>query len=576
MNIEWLEISNILSIENAKVDFESSGLVLVDGWNHDVGRANGAGKTAIFNCLSFALYDKLPRKITASEIIRRGCKTGYVCVGLKHSDGPIIVTRSRPKGVRFEHKGVVVDWTQEEFEAKIRLSYDQFVVSQYAAQNNQNRFLLLNDSGKKDFLIQLLNLNEFSECKKFADSKVATLEQNVAEITAKQRSLQAKSEAYSESLIDVKEVSSQIEALEVNVHTLISEINQVSNTLAPDLSKYSKIEDGLRKKQSVFAEARAKRSLLHDQYRRLQAKIKPFSGNDKCNACGSSLDVIGAKKAHELEMETLRGELLSHKREIDECEQVLSEELAIADLQRKLIDKKSSETEDKRRADARVGDLRRLLDTTTAKRESCTLKLLNNNELLSKINNINLELTNLVTSIANDKRSIELYKTVAAMYSPTGAQAYILDSVVESFNECMSDYVDLLWPNATYMLTSHRENSKGELTARFSEKLHINGEEVSVGSLSGGELRALSLCADFAILDILEMHFGLSMNPIILDEQFNDLDSVGRELVVELLEKLAIKRQIFVIDHATEAKSMFSKRLSVHKRNSVSHVSYES
>ena len=83
MNILSVEINNILSIENATLDFSDSGLVLVEGWNHDASRANGAGKTAIFNAITFALYDKLPRKVTASEILRRGAKTGSVRVRVR-------------------------------------------------------------------------------------------------------------------------------------------------------------------------------------------------------------------------------------------------------------------------------------------------------------------------------------------------------------------------------------------------------------------------------------------------------------------------------------------------------------
>ena len=47
MRILSLEVSNILSIESASLSFEDNGLILVEGWNYDTGRANGAGKTAI-------------------------------------------------------------------------------------------------------------------------------------------------------------------------------------------------------------------------------------------------------------------------------------------------------------------------------------------------------------------------------------------------------------------------------------------------------------------------------------------------------------------------------------------------
>ena len=161
------------------------------------------------------------------------------------------------------------------------------------------------------------------------------------------------------------------------------------------------------------------------------------------------------------------------------------------------------------------------------------------------------------------------------MYAPTGAQAYVLDSVVESFNEAVSRSIDLVWPNVSYKLHSFKETSKGEVTAKFSESLTMNGKDVSIGSLSGGECKALSICVDFAILDILERYFGLALNPIILDEPFDGLDEIGREIVVDLREKLAMTRQIFVVDHDNQAKSMFSKVIRVEKRNGVSCINQE-
>jgi DNA repair exonuclease SbcCD ATPase subunit len=47
MRILSVEIDNILSIEKASLSFDDNGLVLVEGWNYDTQRANGAGKTAM-------------------------------------------------------------------------------------------------------------------------------------------------------------------------------------------------------------------------------------------------------------------------------------------------------------------------------------------------------------------------------------------------------------------------------------------------------------------------------------------------------------------------------------------------
>src|SRR5574343_158401 len=141
MRVLSTEIQDILSIENARMSFDDTGLVLVEGWNHDTQRANGAGKTALFNCLAFALYDKLPRKITASEVLRRGCKTGFVKARVLCGEDVWTVIRTRPKGVKFIKNGVEQDITQEIFESFLRLSYEQFLLTIYTPQANSGKLI---------------------------------------------------------------------------------------------------------------------------------------------------------------------------------------------------------------------------------------------------------------------------------------------------------------------------------------------------------------------------------------------------------------------------------------------------
>jgi DNA repair exonuclease SbcCD ATPase subunit len=576
MKIISLEISNILSIETAKLVFSDNGLVLVEGWNHDAGRANGAGKTAIFNALSFGLYDKLPRKVTASEILRRGARSGFVKVEVNLPTGPATVTRSRPKGVVFEQNGIVQDWTQAEWESKIRLSYSQFILSMYSAQDADKRFILLNDSSKKDFILQLLDLVEFAACKDTTDGLVKGFVGEIEQASAKIATVSAKIAAYQESLIDKNSVKLRLASLTDEIDKLNKALEEQISVPKPDLSKYSKLESDIRTKQSAFVSTKARSSMLHDQYRRLSAKIKEFSGQKTCFACGQGIDTSEAERLHELEMLQLKKQLKELKTDIDACDTVLVSENSIDELARKLADKKIKESEAYRSAQECAAELRSLLRIKQNTSENLVLKLQQNSELLDKIQTLTESINVSEQTIACKKRDVEFYKTISALYSTTGAQAYILDSVVDSFNEYVAKYVDLVWPNATYKLNSYKESVKGDVVAKFSETFMMNAQDVSSGSLSGGELRALSLCADFAILDVLEMHFGMPLNPIILDEPFNGLDAAGREVVIELLEKLSKNRQILVVDHASEAKSMFSKVILVEKQNGISTVSSSS
>ena len=412
MNILSVEINNILSIENATLDFSDSGLVLVEGWNHDASRANGAGKTAIFNAITFALYDKLPRKVTASEILRRGAKTGSVRVRVRTGiNETISITRKRPKGLEIEKDGVKQEWTQKELEFHLKLSYEQFLLSMYAPQGAV-RFLSVNDSDKKNFLVGLLNLDEFKECKKFADIVIKEIESSLEKDRLQLTSLQSKIDAYSESLVDEQECKQQIDMLNTDIKSLNKDIVSLQNVEKPDLSKYFKLEDDIAQKQKELTSARTKRSVLHDQYRKLSSKIKPFSGSETCAMCGSHVDTADAKKMHEEEMNGLSAELAHIKIDIDACDAVLFKENSVSEIAKKLRDKKSSELSDYQAASERVLELQALIKTKTNSVQNLVLKLENNARLSSKIDLLLTDLNSINDKITENQRNVEIYKKI--------------------------------------------------------------------------------------------------------------------------------------------------------------------
>lgn len=556
--------------------FEDEGLVLVEGWNYDTQRANGAGKTALFNCLSFGLYDKLPRKITASEILKRGSKSGFVRCSVLCGEDVWTVQRSRPKGVEFSKNGIRQDITQEEFQSFIRLSYEQFLLTIYVPQTNSGkhtRFLACPDSDKKSFILQLLNLDAFKNCKSTTDGFIDLNEAAISLETGKLNTARSRIEAYEESLIDTASLEQEVKDLMFSILQLEKDLLVHSNVAKPDLSKYAKVEDDIRAKQAEIAQAKAKRSMLHDRYRELNASLHEYDADSTCSECGSSTDTAEARTAHTASQEKIKTKMIDIKGQIDAADTVISKEQNIQDLSRKLRDKKAQESTDYHAAIAGAQEIKSIMQQKQFMVKNLNLKLTNNSDLLSKIEALNVSVAKSMETVATSRKNLELYKAVASIYSPTGAQAYVLDSVVDSFNEVIQKYIDIMSPNMSYILNSFKENAKGDVIAKFSETLTKGGEAVSVGSLSGGEEKGLSLCVDFALLEVLETQFGMSLNPIILDEPFDGLDAAGREIVIDLLDRLAKNRQIFVIDHASEAKALFTKSILVELRNDTSTIS---
>lgn len=589
MQIKEVQISNILSIEDATVKFGTEGLVLVDGWNFDDNRANGAGKTAIFNALSFALYGQVPRKITVSQILRRGAKAGYASASVETAGGTYSVTRSRPAAVEYRLNGEVIDITQEEFERYIGLNYEQFQIAMYSAQpglHESKKFLEQNDRNKKEFILSLMNLNFFRNCEKEANVDAKKLE---AEIQQKKIELQghiAKIQAYTESLVDEDAVKSEIRVHQEEIEGYKKQIIRDSVD-RPDLSKFDEIEQKIHEKRAKFNQIRQQIAILrneYDQKKRLDVPYVPRQPDASCPECGTHLSVTGTNVTrhtdesailarHEEQRKVLQNDMQSIAQEINRLDDDLAAEQEID----KLVSQIKQKKHDSLSAYESYQRHRFQLENAISQREQKIRTLedaaTKSKELSSNIQILKGKAKECTEIIQEHIKEVELLKAAASVFSPTGAPAYIMDSVVDSFNDCVSKYVQLIWPNASYSLQTYKENKKDKTQkAQFSEQLEIAGKEVSIGSLSGGEARALSIAVDFAIIDILSQNFSIQINPVVLDEPFDGLDSVGRETVVDLLENLSIDRQIWVIDHASESKAMFSQVLRVEKHGGVTKV----
>lgn len=580
MKLISCEIENFLSIEQATVNFDDSGLLLIEGWNYDVDRANGAGKTAVLNAISFGLYDKLPRKITATEIVRRGSKTGRVTCKVDTGSEILVIQRSRPKGVHFyrESNGTLeeLSLTQEEFEAKLRLSYTQFIVSMYCSQANSvasPRFLLLNDTDKKQFLLQLLNLDEFTLCKKKCDEIIALLQIKFEQFRQKIAEFQVKIEAYGESVVDDNYINLMLVQKTNTYNAYMKALADAQSVVKPDLAKYHKIEEDIQSKKADFAKLHAKREMLYSQWNQLGKRLKPFSQASSCPSCGTELDTSKAQEMHAAEMTTLRDDRLAIKQQIDQIDATLMGESKVGELYAKLKERKRTESADYERSAIAQAELTQQIKSCVNEMGDLNKKLNDNAQLVAKIDEFKGRRNDLKVQMDEVAKEIELQKTVASIYSPTGAQAYVLDSAVALFNEQIYKYIDMLWPNLTYELQSYKENVKGDITAKFSESIVMDGKPISLGSLSGGELKALSICTDMALLGILEQQFGLHMSPVIFDEAFDGLDASGKEFALELIRELSQDRQVIVIDHASEMRASFDKILRVEKRNGISTVS---
>ena len=568
MQIKELEIENILSIGNIKLSFEESGLVLLDGWNHDDNSHNGAGKSAIFNALSFALFNKVPRKITASDLLRRGAKAGFARVTLTVGSDEYEITRSRPSGFSVVENGVLAPHiTQERWESIIPMSYDQFLISMYSSQTESLKLLLLNDSGKKDFFLKLLNLNDFADKKQIVDAKIKKVSADIRELELTRVKLGTKITIYETELSGSEDLASNLKSL--NPGPLRAKLPALKAVAKPDISAFEDAENELAQQLRLASSQSAQLKNLQTSLKRIEKTIAEFDKSAiECPHCNGAFTIHSEGSTTVSNLEQERDAIVA---QISVTPSTSVDEIELA--MKKLSKKKTSIVERYSAAQQEIATINMEVEWIDLQRVQLTEKLSKQDAMKSKLEKAKDALFLIEEDLESLDKSKGMLEALALALSPSGAPAYVVDAVINMFNEQVAQYVSMIWPNADYSLQSFKENKNGDVKAKFGDKLIIGGNERTVGSLSGGELRCLSVATDFAVIGLLEDVAGIAINPIILDEGFEGLDSLNRERVLEVIELVAAKRQVFVIDHASEIKTGFSKVLKVEKKNGVSYLS---
>lgn len=585
MRLVSLKVKNILSIEEASVYFPDTGLVLVDGWNHDTGSANGAGKTAIFNALSWCLFDEYPRGVSISDFVRHGSKDAYVCAVLEVNGRVLTVKRSRPKS--FSAALDEQPLTDAEYSKLLPISYDQFVLTQYFAQGIGARFIDLNDSGRKDLLLRLMNADGFAESKKDIDSELKLKLSDQLKISSEIEANKARLSAYEESCVDVDDLKAQVLAIEEAIEETNKKINKSSAVQRPEsIDRYSEMLDKLNLKLRDIASSSGKLKAYRQQYRELESSPPPEDSCDgSCPSCGTELDYISGemrvhdRSSHErklqahrstilAKMEALSASIKTLQGEVDKEDQVHD---AISSIKQKIRDA----TKEYDESQQRIAELRYFVKQKDAERRSLQEAISRQSSVSEKVLATKHRISQLNQELLVTAGQVQLLQAASQVLSPTGAPAYVMDALVQGLNDKIQELIQPIWPGSHYELLSFKENKSGTVTSKMSDLLTVDGVKRPIGSLSGGERRCLSLAIDFALAEIVSQYTGADLNPLILDEPFDHLDASNRSRVIDLLREISHKRCIVVIDHASEAKAMFDRSIMVNKRNGISAIQDE-
>lgn len=133
----------------------------------------------------------------------------------------------------------------------------------------------------------------------------------------------------------------------------------------------------------------------------------------------------------------------------------------------------------------------------------------------------------------------------------------------------------------SYMNLKCEEYSSYLFSTQGVVKLEINGNNIDIllgdrkfEDLSGGEGRRVDILLQLVQRDLAKNESGFSSNILVLDEVLDNLDNIGSESVIGLLEyKSPDISSMFIVSHKTDLNLPYDKRIKVIKdSNQISRI----
>jgi DNA repair exonuclease SbcCD ATPase subunit len=585
MQLKSIEATDFLSIEKVSYEFPSSGLVLVTGWDEDLGRANGAGKSSFLNAIAWCLYDELPRDVKVGELIRRGQSSCSVTVEFTVDGTSYSVTRKRPSGLELVINGDKQKGNPKFIQAMIEqivgLSYKQFLITSYFPQKgDSSRFLKQNDSTAKDFLGTILNFNKTESAYKKLHMEVKEAEMKLAAKKGEYDALQSSLASMKQmSLMPVPPMPSKDEILKVKADQ--EEVNRstasVPDTAAID-ADIEKVKFAVQKVQSARYELSSLERTIQDKLRKIDHVGQSANHFLTCPSCSAELlesagqlvafDESAAEQVKQDKIDALNSEIAELQQRLEKIRPMVEKEDA---FQLKLDSLKAKRLQARHDYDLAMQKKSHLASQMAGFKQAIIQHQQAkeaHDKLAKQLSELEISLASKATDLLVLEQDYLLLSAAKGVMSPTGAIAYSLDSVMSDLNDEVGQFLDVFSHNTmTYKITS------GDDKAKVTHTLTKGGQDVSVGSLSGGEERGLILSVDLGLANVIAARSGVNLPSVLmLDECFEGLDYVGKERVIDALREISKDRCIIVIDHSTEFNALFDQMIKIVKKSEVSRL----
>ena len=622
MNIYFkrVHLVNFLSFGDSEIVLNDNGYTLVKGENNnidDLATSNGSGKSSIWEAIAWALTGDTIRG--TKNVVNMHTNEGtYVELEFDIDNNNYKIVRSKDhkvfktnlkiyingedksgKGIRDSEKLLseyLPDLTSSLIGSVIILG--QGLPQRFSNNTPSGRKEVLEKLSKSDFMISDLK-TRISERKKVLSDKLRQIEDGILKLTTEKSMVEKLVIEDKQKLSNMGNLDAMILKLGFLNHDLKkleNEYNLLEDELNQNTQVLNNYNEELLKLNNKYTE-QINTVFQHEDYIRyndiskiimkkemelnsIKSEIvKLDSIKDVCPTCGQKLQ--GVEKPDTTELKNQYNLILS---EIEELKQSKS-------------DAEKSYTEYKNNINAEFNNKISLNKQCISESNIIITKLKNDmsikhNEMEStknsiiiadkNIQNYSEQLNELNGKIShNEGVLVDLSEEISYNNNMKDDMERRL-AVINKMNTIITrDFRGYLLQNSIEFIDRKAKEYSKEVFDTDKLDFKLDGNSISISydgkeyeNLSGGEKQKVDLIVQLSLRDMLCKHLNFSSNILVLDELFDNLDSIGCQRVLNLISsKLSDVESIFIVTHHTDIAIPADKEIVVVKdSNKISKV----
>ncbi|AXY81234.1 putative exonuclease [Aerococcus phage vB_AviM_AVP] len=508
------------------------------------------------------------------------------------------------------------------------IDYSAYINSISIGQGSETSFSDATDKQKKEILENVANIAIYARAQEVAKQKVTDTQTNLAEYKNKLANYESEKDKFetlkqseqdkydnamsyyssAQELLNEAEGKYKDLVEKANLDTLNDQRDKLlyeregikylidnkepKRTFTLDTSEY---ENKISELQIILNKFSAEKMSKENEVNNLKVSYNSFNTATVCPTCGSPLDPTHALNEQEKIINQvskikeyitqLEGGISMTNKKITEAKQELQDKQTefnefvadrdreydsiVAVNQKAYFDKQQEVNNIQSQIDKVNNDIQNAYNTMEHYRWDLEKREQPNppydyKEELDKLEKDNKENMEKVDKLTDDMLE---YEQVVKMYSNSGVRSIVLDNITPYLNEQANKYLAILAGSTIQInLTTQKENKDGSISDKFEVEVYNASGGSDYKSASAGERKRIDLAISFALQDLVIKQNNTSVNLLMLDEVFENLDEVANENVITLLEEKAKEvESIFVITHNEQLKGLFSNKVTVVK-----------